>query len=190
MNEDRLTEEEKRILLDLARKALDTGVRGQKLLPLDLQTLPPRLQAHGCSFVTLTIEGNLRGCIGGLEPCRPLAEDVREHAVAAALQDFRFPAVRAEELPRIKLEISRLTVPVPLAYSVAEDLLSKLRPGLDGIVIRDGPRRATFLPQVWKKLPETTCFLDNLCTKMGTAPDLWRKKHLDVLVYQVEEFQE
>ena len=88
-------------LLELAREALEGGVRGKKLAPLDLDSLPPRLREQGASFVTLTVAGNLRGCIGALEPYQPLAEDVREHAVAAALQDFRFPNVEPEELPQI-----------------------------------------------------------------------------------------
>jgi AmmeMemoRadiSam system protein A len=190
MTEDKLTDEEQRALLELARQALEAGVRGKKLPPLDLGSLSPCLREPGASFVTLTINGKLRGCIGALEPCQPLAEDVREHAVAAALQDYRFPNVQPEELPQIELEVSRLTSPVPLEYSTPEDLLSKLRPGIDGVVLRDGSRRATLLPQVWEKLPEPANFLDNLCYKMGAAPDLWRKKHLDVLVYQVEEFHE
>jgi AmmeMemoRadiSam system protein A len=190
MTEDKLTDGEKQTLLGLAREALECGVRGQKLPPLDLQFLPPRLQECGASFVTLTTNGNLRGCVGALEPYQSLVEDVREHAIAAALQDFRFPVVCPEELAQIKLEISRLTIPVPLEYRSYEDLLTKLRPGVDGVVLRDGPRRATFLPQVWEKLPDPTSFLDSLCYKMGATPDLWRKKHLEVLVYQVEEFHE
>jgi AmmeMemoRadiSam system protein A len=190
MTDATLTEEEKRTLLDLARHALEDGVRGQKLAPLDLPSLSPRLQACGASFVTLKINGNLRGCIGVLEPCQALVEDVREHAIAAALQDFRFPVVCPEELPLIKLEISRLTVPLALEYCSPADLLANLRSGIDGVVLRDGPRRATFLPQVWEKLPDPADFLDSLCYKLGVAPDLWRKKHLDVLVYQVEEFHE
>jgi AmmeMemoRadiSam system protein A len=190
MTDDKLTDDEKQILLVMAREALERGVRGQMLSRLDLPSLAPRLQAYGASFVTLTIDGDLRGCIGTLEACQPLADDVREHAVAAALQDFRFPVVRPEELDHIKLEISRLTVPVPLEYSSPDDLLAKLRPGIDGVVLRDGPRRVTFLPQVWEKVPNPADFLDHLCYKMGAAPDLWRKKHLEVLVYQVEEFQE
>jgi len=190
MAEDKLTAEEKHTLLDLARQALEGGVRGEKLPSLDLESLPPRLQEQGASFVTLTIAGNLRGCIGALDPYQPLAEDVREHAVAAALQDYRFPNVQPEELPQIAIEVSRLTHPVPLGYTNPEDLLSKLHPGIDGVVLRDGPRRATFLPQVWEKLPSPAEFLDHLCYKMGAAPDAWRKKHLEVLVYQVEEFHE
>jgi len=190
MVEEKLTDDEKRTLIVLARQAMESGVRGEALPPLDIRTLPPRLQEYGVCFVTLTIDGELRGCIGGLEACQPLFEDVRQHAVAAALQDFRFPSVCPEELSRIRLEISHLTFPVLLAYCSPEDLLSKLRPGIDGVVLRDGQRRATFLPQVWEKLPAPADFLDHLCYKLGAAPDLWRKKHLDVLVYQVEEFYE
>ena len=190
MTEDKLTDEEKGTLLQLARKALEMGVRGGKLPPLDLEPMPARLREQGASFVTLTINGELRGCIGALEPYQPLAEDVREHAVAAALQDYRFPKVRPEELAHIEIEISRLTLPVPLAYSTPEDLLDKLHPGTDGVLLRDGARRATFLPQVWEKVPDPAEFLDHLCYKMGTPPDLWRNKHLDISIYQVEEFHE
>jgi AmmeMemoRadiSam system protein A len=115
---------------------------------------------------------------------------VREHTVAAALEDFRFPNVQEAELAEIEIEVSRLTVPVPLDYRDADDLLARLRPGVDGVILRDGWRRATFLPQVWEKIPDRAEFLDNLCYKMGASPDTWRHKHLEVLVYQVEEFHE
>ena len=136
------------------------------------------------------MRGDLRGCIGALEAYQPLAEDVREHAVAAALNDYRFPPVQVAELNGISLEVSRLTAPVPLEYTSPEDLVAKLRPGVDGVILRDGGRRATFLPQVWEKLPDAENFLANLCHKMGASPDLWRRKHLEVLTYQVEEFHE
>jgi len=188
--DDQLTPEEKQTLIKLARQALEHGVRRQPLPPLDPAALTPGLRAEGASFVTLTAGGQLRGCIGALEPYQPLAEDVREHAVAAALEDYRFPQVQEGELADIHIEVSRLTVPVPLEYSGHEDLLAKLRPGVDGVVLRDGFRRATFLPQVWEKVTDKEDFLDQLCYKMGAAPDTWRKKHLDVLIYQVEEFHE
>ena len=190
MTEEKLTIEEQRLLLQLARRALESGVRGEKLPPLNLASMPARLQEQGASFVTLTIGGNLRGCIGALEAYQPLAEDVREHAVAAALQDFRFPNVQLDELHSIEIEVSRLTPPVPLIYDTPEDLLVKLRPGIDGVLLRDGSMRATFLPQVWEKLPDPAEFLGNLCSKMGASYDLWRKKHLDVSIYQVDEFHE
>jgi AmmeMemoRadiSam system protein A len=188
--EDKLTPEEQKILLHLAREALQYGVKGESLPPLDSSALTPRLLEEGASFVTLTEAGQLRGCIGALEPYQPLAQDVREHAVAAALEDPRFPPVNMGEVDRVHIELSRLTRPVPLPYAHADDLLHKLRPHVDGVILRDNFRRATFLPQVWEKIPDPAEFLDNLCYKMGAHPDLWRRKHLEVLVYQVEEFQE
>jgi AmmeMemoRadiSam system protein A len=128
--------------------------------------------------------------MGALEPYQPLAQDVREHALAAALEDPRFLPVTPEELEQIEIEISRLTRPRPLEYADAADLLPRLRPNIDGVILRDGMRRATFLPQVWEKIPDKAEFLDNLCSKMGSMPDTWRMKHLEVLTYQVEEFHE
>lgn len=187
---EELTSEEKRTLLRLARQALETEVRGGTLPRIDEASLTPALRAEGASFVTLTVHGSLRGCIGALESYQPLAEDVREHAVAAALEDHRFPTVKESELADIEIEVSRLSVPVPLTYTNANDLLTKLQPGLDGVILRDGYRRATFLPQVWEKIPDPVEFLANLCYKMGVAPDTWRRNHLEVLIYQVEEFHE
>lgn len=184
------TPDERIRLLELARQALEEGVRGQPLSPLNLQELSPRLREDGAAFVTLTIGGELRGCIGALEAYQPLAEDVREHAIAAALQDWRFPPVQPEELAEIEIEISRLTPSQPLEYDRPEELLTRLRPGVDGVVLRDGMRRATFLPQVWEKIPDPRLFLSQLCMKMGASPDLWRRKKLEVLTYQVEEFHE
>ncbi len=188
--EDKLTLEEQKTLLRMARDAMERGVKGEKLPPMDDSILPAHLREQGASFVTLTVRGQLRGCIGALEPYRPLAEDVREHAVAAALEDPRFPPVNERELNGIEIEVSRLTRPIPLDYNDANDLLSKLRPQVDGIILRDAFHRATFLPQVWEKIPDPVEFLNNLCYKMGASPDLWRRKHLDVLIYQVEEFHE
>jgi len=190
METENLTLQEKETLLKLARQALELGLRGEKFPPLEAAAQTPLLQAEGTCFVTLTQYGQLRGCIGALEPYQPLAEDVREHALAAALDDYRFPNLRPEELDEIKIEISRLTVPVPLNYADAEDLLVKIRPGVDGVVLKDGRRRATFLPQVWEKVPEKEDFLGQLCQKMGVSRNHWRRKKLDVLIYQVEEFHE
>jgi len=188
---DALTHEEKQTLLKMAREALECAVQEELLPPLDPAKLTPVLRAPGASFVTLTVHGNLRGCIGALEPYQSLAEDVREHAVAAALNDYRSRPVSASELEEIEIEVSRLTMPTPLDYADAEDLLAKLRPGVDGVILKDGSyRRATFLPQVWEKIPDKAEFLDNLCYKMSSPPDTWRRKKLDVLIYQVEEFHE
>ena len=185
-----LSLEEQQTLLRMAREAMEYSVRGEKLEPLNESSLPAHLREQGASFVTLTIHGQLRGCIGALEAHQPLAKDVRDHAIAAALEDPRFPPVREDELSRIQIEVSRLTRPVLLEYKDAADLLSKLRPHVDGVILRDGMRRATFLPQVWEKIPDPAEFMDNLCYKMGVSDNTWRIKHLNVLVYQVEEFHE
>lgn len=188
--EDSLTVEEQMTLLRIARDALEHGVKHEKLSALDGASLTPHLREDGASFVTLTVRGQLRGCIGALEPYQPLAQDVREHTIAAALEDPRFPPVSERELNGIEIEVSRLTRPIPLEYKDADDLLSKLQPHVDGVILRDAFRRATFLPQVWEKISDPAEFLDNLCYKMGASPELWRRKHLDVLIYQVEEFRE
>ena len=187
---DQLAPLERATLLSLARQALEDGVNGRPRTALNLDDLPPRLRQPGVTFVTLTIRGELRGCVGGLEVSLPLAEDVRTHAVAAALEDYRFPPVLPAELSSISIEISCLTEPQPLEYDRPEELPAGLRPGLDGVVLVDGLRRATFLPQVWEKVPEPEIFLSMLCRKMGAATDLWRSKKLTVLTYQVEEFHE
>ena len=186
-----LTPDERGTLLRLARQGLEHAVRREPLPALERGTLTPRLLGPGASFVTLTLRvGELRGCIGALEPYQPLADDVREHAAAAALEDPRFPPVIPAELDGIAIEVSCLTVPSKLDYKTPEDLLTRLRPGVDGVLLRDGYRRATYLPQVWEKIPGKVDFLNSLCQKMGLPPGAWQKRHLDVLLYAVEEFHE
>jgi len=187
---NQLSSEERSILLRLARQAITEIASGRATPPLDMSTLPATLQEWGASFVTLTRRDQLRGCIGTLEPHQPLALDVQEHACAAACSDFRFPPVRADELQEIQIEISRLSIPVDLNYASPQDLLTKLKPGVDGVTLIDGWQRATFLPQVWEKIPDPVDFLSHLCYKMGASPDLWREKKIKVQVYQVEEFHE
>jgi AmmeMemoRadiSam system protein A len=187
---NQLSPDDREQLLRLARLALEEGLRRGQLSHLDLAALPPQLRQDGVAFVTLTVGGQLRGCIGGLEAVQPLAEDVRQHALAAGTCDYRFPPVQPEELPEILIEISRLTSPQSLEYECPEDLLAALHPGVDGVVLVDGYRRATFLPQVWEKIPEPDRFLSLLCQKLGASPNLWQQKKLTVLIYRVEEFHE
>lgn len=188
--ESSLTPSEKKYLLQLARQALEAAVCSMPAPIIDLTQLTPALRNPGASFVTLTSHGNLRGCIGALEAYQPLSEDVIEHAQAAALEDYRFPPVQKEELADLEIEISRLTAPIHLKYRDPKELLQKLRPGKDGVILRDGIRRATFLPQVWEKIGSPEDFLDHLCLKMGASPNTWRTRNLEVQVYQVEEFKE
>ena len=187
---DTLTSEERQILLAIARQALEESTRGEPLSKLDLENLPPRLIEPGATFVTLTINQELRGCIGALEITQPLAEDVQIHAVAAGLEDYRFPPVQLDELPKISIEISRLTTPQLLEYNNAEEILKLQRPGVDGVVLKEGTLRATFLPQVWEKVPEPEKFLSMLSKKMGAPPDYWKMGRVEIFTYQVEEFHE
>jgi uncharacterized protein len=191
METEFLTAEERRVLLQLARQAIEAAVCGQNYLMPDLTLLPPRMVEKGNCFVTLTTRsGELRGCIGGLEAVQPLALDICEHAVAAALEDYRFNPICPEELPGLRIEISRLTAPEPIEYDDPAELPGLIHPPYDGVVLRDGLRRATFLPQVWEKLPDPRMFLSQLCLKMGVPGDLWCHKVLQVEIYHIEEFRE
>lgn len=185
-----LNEVEKRYLLTLARDTIANALHHQPEPAVDLETLSTVLREPGASFVTLTIKGNLRGCIGSLEAHQSLAVDVREHAFQAAFEDYRFPPLSERELPETTIEISRLTKPVELVYDDPTDLPRLLQPGRDGVILQDGFRRATFLPQVWEQLPDIEAFLSHLCAKMGAPADLWKKKTLQVKTYSVEEFHE
>lgn len=183
-----LTHAEKNWLLNLARQTLRAAVN-KRPLP-GLESAPPKLLQPGAAFVTLSLHGALRGCVGSLEAYRPLAEDVREHTLNAALYDYRFATLSPREEPLTQIEISVLTSPQPLTYASPEDLLKHLRPGIDGVTLKDGQRRATFLPQVWEQLPQPGLFLQHLCEKMGVAGSTWESKPLQVFVYQVEAFEE
>jgi AmmeMemoRadiSam system protein A len=134
-------------------------------------------------------EGDLRGCIGSLEPRRTLLADVRANAVAAAFRDPRFPPLTAREFVATSVEVSLLSQSERVAVVNEADLLARLRPGVDGIVLEYGPRRATFLPQVWESLPEPRQFLAALKKKAGLAADFW-SPDLRVARYSVSKWKE
>jgi AmmeMemoRadiSam system protein A len=185
-----LSEDDKILLLRLAREALESAANRQRLQPLNLTSLPSQLKTPCASFVTLTKKGVLRGCIGTLDANLPLAEDVRQRAAAAALYDPRFIPVTAEEVDQISIEISVLTPAKPLKYKGRDELLHLLRPGIDGVMLTDGTHRATFLPQVWEKASGPASFLKMLCEKAGLEPDAWQSQRLKISTYQVVKFQE
>jgi AmmeMemoRadiSam system protein A len=185
-----LCDHERERLLQLARQALIHAARREPLPPLELQPESDALRRVGCAFVTLTKAGQLRGCIGGLEARMPLAADVWEHAYMAALEDFRFQPVDPEELPAIELEVSVLTQPQPLEYRVPGELLRKVRPMIDGVILTAGLRRATFLPQVWEKVPDPEEFFDRLAEKAGLPAESWRQGQVQIQTYQVISFHE
>lgn len=159
-----------RTLVALARAAIDEAVSGERAPRLASQA---RLDDDGAVFVTLTENGRLRGCIGSLEAYRPLREDVIDNAVAAACRDPRFPPLAATELPRVKVEVSLLSPPEPLAVASEAEAWARVRPGIDGIVLEVGRHRATFLPQVWDQLPTPQEFFAHLKRKAGLPADFW-----------------
>jgi len=181
--------EERTTLLRLARRALRSAVETGEARVVT-EGLGGRLFERKGAFVTLTREGKLRGCIGNILPERPLVEAVIQNAESAALRDTRFARVVPEELDELEVEVSVLTVPSPLGFSTPEELLAKLRPKIDGVVLELGSRRATFLPQVWEQLPEPRQFLRRLSEKAGLSPEAYREPGLSISVYQAEAFHE
>lgn len=183
---------ERKMLLELARRTLAT-VAADPASPgpnLDAKSVSPKLAEKRACFVTLTKRGVLRGCIGHILPQESLYQAVIDNARNAALLDPRFSPVRPEEVGEIKIEISVLTEPRPLAFNSPDDLLSKLQPPQDGVLLRIGARTATFLPQVWEQLPNKVQFLEHLSEKAGCGPAAWRGQDTSVSIYHVECFQE
>lgn len=156
-------------LARLAREAIAEALGG----PVCDRTGAPGFEGPGASFVTLSLDGKLRGCMGGLEPSASLVEDIIDHALAAAFQDPRFAPLGREELPRLAVEVSLLSPLQALAGAHEEDLLRCLRPGVDGLVLELDGQRAVFLPQVWTELPEPRTFLAALKRKAGWPAAFW-----------------
>ena len=180
----------RRQLLELARQTLRDVVRtGAGSEPAAKEPPPPLAEKRGC-FVTLTKRGALRGCIGHILPQESLWQAVVDNTRNAALRDPRFPPVQPDELPDIRIEISVLTVPEPLKFDGPEDLLCKLQPYEDGVVLKIGERSSTFLPQVWAQIPNRTDFLNQLAVKAGCPPSAWRQKEATVAIYHAECFGE
>jgi len=185
-----LSPSEKQLLLKFARESVAATARHAMPPSVEAVQLPPALLQLRTSFVTLTCAGDLRGCIGGFQVEYQLYEDVRQHAALAARQDYRFLPVTPEEVPQLEIEISALSLPQALNYASPEDLLRRLRPEVDGVILSNGFQRATFLPQVWERVPDPRVFLSMLCEKMGVPHDTWKRKNLEVQIYQVEKFTE
>jgi AmmeMemoRadiSam system protein A len=190
--EDRLTEEEGRHLLSVARKTIEQrlfGREGKEASEGDPVSSPKFSDRRGI-FVTLTAGGELRGCIGHIVPQESALDGVRKNAINAAFRDPRFSPMTKNEWEGVRIEVSILTDPANLPYTDADDLLKKLRSGTDGVIIQKGFNQATFLPQVWKQLPDKKEFLTHLCMKAGLAPDAWKKEKLEVSIYEVQAFEE
>ncbi|MBW2088119.1 MAG: AmmeMemoRadiSam system protein B [Deltaproteobacteria bacterium] len=177
-------------LVKLARKTIAERL-GKKPITVDPDAMADiAFQDHRGTFVTLTINKQLRGCIGNLDATESILAGIKRNAVNAAFHDPRFPALKANELDRVDIEVSILTQPQRLEYGDSKDLLSKLRVHVDGVILSKGTSSATFLPQVWEQLPRPDQFLSHLCMKAGLPADDWKKSRLDILTYQVQYFEE
>lgn len=172
-------------LLQLARGVI-AGRFGTP--PAEVPDLP-ELREPGATFVTLMQGDRLRGCIGSLAACQPLADNVRDNACNAAFRDPRFPPMSSREWAQTRVEVSLLTRPEPVQFKDEGDALAQLRPGIDGVVFAAGGRRATFLPQVWEQLPDRHDFMAHLKLKAGLPADYWGE---DVALerYQVQKWKE
>jgi AmmeMemoRadiSam system protein A len=187
---EKLNDKEGKYLLDMARKTIEEALSGKKAADQDGADDSPRFAEKRGTFVTLTIDKNLRGCIGHIIPQETLLEGVKENAINAAFKDPRFNPLSKSEWQKVKIEISILTDPARLEYSDADDLLKKIHPNIDGVIIKKGYYQSTFLPQVWEQLPDKKEFFTHLCLKAGMDGNEWRKGKLEVYTYQVQAFEE
>lgn len=164
---------EREALRAVAQHAVACAARRGAPIRIDPEQHAARLRAPGASFVTLRRAGALRGCTGRLEPVEPLVADVARSAHRAARADTRFEPVEERELAELEIKISVLSALIPLRVGSEQELLAALRPGVDGLVLREGAAGATFLPAVWESLPEPAAFLRELLRKAGLPPDHW-----------------
>ena len=187
MSFTKLNNDDKQVLLDVAKSSIQHGLKKQCPLPVDLNEYSPLLNEFGASFVTLNLNHQLRGCIGTLEAFQPLVADVSKHAYAAAFTDPRFSPLTKEEFENLEIHISVLTKSIAIDFTNEEDLLRKVRPGIAGLILQEGPHRATFLPSVWEQLPAPADFLNHLKMKAGLSEHYW-SRDVDVSRYQTISF--
>ena len=169
MTAEEIAKKHRALLMKIVHHALEKGA----VPSINLPSFPEELTAPGATFVTLEKQGQLRGCIGSLQAHQPLVQDLAQNAYRAGFKDPRFPPVTAQELPEITPSISILSPPEQMMFRDEQDLLAQLVPGVDGLILQDGNRRSTFLPQVWEQLPDPKQFLAHLNRKAGLAENHW-----------------
>lgn len=177
------------LLLRLAKEAIQSGFDSHSIDKEHYLLIDPKLQEAGASFVTLTLHGHLRGCIGSLIAHRPLIDDIISNARSAAFRDPRFSPLSATEFSEVDVEVSLLTPPAVVEYANANDLAQIIRPGIDGVIIRLGNHQATFLPQVWDELNDFNTFFAHLGLKAGIGSDPL-SYHPEIYIYQVDKYTE
>ena len=171
----KLSDQQQRQLLDIARRSIAEGFDTGAPLPLQLEGLEPEMREPAAVFVTLTQAGELRGCVGSLQAHDPLVRAVANSAFNSAFLDRRFAPLRRDELESTDIEISVLSAMQELPLESRDELLQNLEPGIDGLVIEEGDRRATFLPQVWDKIDTPEAFVEQLMLKAGLPAGHWSK---------------
>lgn len=184
----RVAPSHRELLLDTAARALSAQLRHGRRSDIAPDSFPFELRSVAASFVTLSIDGELRGCVGTLDAYRPLVADVAWNAVSAGFEDPRFSPLATDELRRTEIEIAVLSTPAPLAFDDEAHLMAQLRPNVDGLILESGGRRSTFLPKVWRSLPSPDAFLDGLRRKAGLPRGFWSDDDIRVWRYVAESF--
>jgi len=185
-----LEDNHRQVLLKLARSAIWSELLQDKSIIVKPKDIPSSLKEKRGCFVTLHKGGSLRGCIGTIEPTTTLLSCVEENAINAAFRDPRFTPIGRDEIDAIDIEISVLTVPRQIKFRDGEDLKRKIIPGVHGVILSQGYRRSTFLPQVWEQLPQIEDFLEHLCLKGCMTRSAWQEPRTCVQVYEAEYFSE
>ncbi len=167
------SEKEQAQLLSIAAQSIQSGLQSGKPLQVELNDCPSPLKHIAATFVTLEINKKLRGCMGRLSADRPLVEDVAQNAFAAAFRDPRFPTLSESEYSHLDIHLSILSKPEPILFESEEELLEKIRPNIDGLILSEAYQKGTFLPSVWESLPDKVSFLKHLKQKAGLPEDYW-----------------
>ena len=185
-----LTKEEEKFLLDIARRAIEYYFKTKNILEIKPQELPSeKMIQEKATFVTLYIKNVIRGCMGSIEPKRPLSLDVVHNALKAAFADQKFIELKKDELPKIKITISILDNIVKLKAKNSKQILEKILPKVHGVIIRNGYQTSTYLPAVWNELKKEQ-FLSELSEKVGLGKDGWKAEGVEIYTYETYEFSE
>jgi uncharacterized protein len=185
-----LNTKEKNFCLKIARDSIRYFLENEKMLVLEGIKIPEKLFEQKACFVTLTVDGELRGCIGHLESSQPLFREIIQNAFLAAMEDNRFSPLTKKEFGSIKIEVSILTDALEISFSDPKDLLTKITPKKDGLIIKKGHYGATFLPSVWEQIKKKEDFISQLCLKAGLDFDDWTKKGMKVYKYETIKAKE
>jgi AmmeMemoRadiSam system protein B/AmmeMemoRadiSam system protein A len=190
VDESTFTKDQKQFLLELARESAEKYLKTNKTLEINEKDVPENLKIKKACFVTFTEDNQLRGCIGHIVPQMPLYQCVIENAINAATKDTRFSPVNYSEMKKIKIDVSVLSIPSLLQHNSSEELLSKLKPKVHGVILKRGTDQSTFLPSVWEFIPDKQEFLANLCMKGNMEAECWKDMKTEVYVYTAEDFSE